>query len=109
MKIGFPDHGRQRRASGHHRQDRRQMNRGLTADPLECAGPLFLTPGHRLLEEFWCQLLSPARIESVELGNTESTAQVAAREVQQMRRYKLGLFAVLDPMPKHTGTRSSLA
>ena len=85
------------------------MNRRLAADPLDVFGSALPAPGDGGRKRFAVEHASAAGIEGVGLGNAKGTAQVAARQIEQVRGNEFGLFAKFDPVAEQPGDRAGLA
>ena len=101
VKVRLPHDRWQVVTRGHGIQDRRNMNGRFTSDPLEIASTLSLPPRDGLRQELRRQQPTARRIEGIGLRNAERAAQIAPRQVEQMRRHQFRLLATLDAMSKH--------
>ena len=85
------------------------MDGRLTAHPLQGAGTLPQPVGDGGVEELARQGLPATRVEGIQLIDAEDAAQIAAGQVEQVRRHQLGLVAEFDAMAKDTGQVAGLA
>jgi hypothetical protein len=85
------------------------VNGRLSAQPLKRAGALSLAPGDRLLEEGGRKDLSTPWIKRIELLDAENATEVAAREIEQMSRYKFGFLTIFNAVQIYPRLRASFA
>ena len=71
--------------------------------------PLPASCGDRLGQELAGEKLSPLRIERIRLADAEDAAEVAARQVEQLRRDEFDLLAALHPIAVDASLGSRLA
>src|SRR5829696_2688005 len=101
MKIGFPNDRRQRGATCHQIENGREVNGGFAADPLDVARALRFAPSNGVVEGIAGELDSATWIECIQLGDAKHAAEIAAGQIEKMRRNQVELFAIFHTMPKH--------
>jgi len=85
------------------------MNGRFAADPLDISRSALSSPRNRVAKELGRENLTAAWVKRKGFGYTKHATQVAARQVEQVRRDKFGLFAILDAMPKEAHRVACLA